>query len=192
MDRREIDAALGRVREMQTLVLDCQRFSGFSGLARMSGGVAALATALALRVAVPAEPRPHLIGWGVLLVFGLGVNFAGLAAWFRRGGQGVRMAELWPVFETLPALSAGAALSFALIRAGRFELLFGVWMALFGVAHMPYRRNLPFPVYCTGLAYIAAGVFCLLWPGLSFTDPRPMGLVFGVGELCGGWALRRR
>jgi hypothetical protein len=153
MDRREIDAALGRVREMQTLVLDCQRFSGFSGLARMSGGAAALATALALRGAVPAEPRLHLIGWGVLLVFGLGANFAGLAAWFRRGGQGVRLAELWPVFETLPALSVGAALSFALIRAG---------------------------------------LFCLLWPGLSFTDPRPMGLVFGVGELCGGWALRRR
>ncbi|MDR2849233.1 MAG: hypothetical protein LBW77_01625 [Verrucomicrobiota bacterium] len=191
MDRREIDAALNRVQEMQTLVLDHQRFSGFSGCARMSGGVAALLTALVLRMAVPAEPRQQLMGWGVLLAFALGVNLAGLAAWFLRGGQGVRRAEWWPVFEIFPALSAGAALSLALILAGQFNLLFGMWMAVFGVAHMPYRRNLPFLVYCGGLVYIAAGVFCLLWPGVSFTDPRPMGLVFGLGELFGGWALIR-
>ena len=191
MDQGEIDAALSRVRDMQVLVLDRQRFRGFSGVARMSGGVAALAVALVLRSAVPAEPRLHLMGWGALLAFGLAVNFAGLAVWFRRGGDGVRRPELWSVFEVFPVLAAGAALSFALVRAGQLDLLFGVWMALYGAAHMPYRRSLPFGVYCGGLAYIAAGVCCLVWPGVSFADPRPMGLAFGAGELWGGWALLR-
>ena len=35
---------------------------------------------------------------------------------------------------------------------------------------------------------MAAGFVFLLAPQ-PFTDPRPMGLVFGVGELCGGWFL---
>ena len=189
MDRQEIDTALSRVREMQTLVLGNQRFMGFSGLARMSGGVAALVTALVLRYAAPAEPRIHLLGWGVLLVFGVTVNFAGIAIWLWRREGRMRFAELWPVFEVFPVLSVGAALSLALLRT---DLLFGMWMAVYGVAHMPYRRNLPLAVYCGGLAYIVAGVFCLLWPGISITDPLPMGLVFGAGELWGGWALLRK
>jgi hypothetical protein len=191
MDRQEIDTALSRVREMQTLVLGSQRFMGFSGIARMSGGVAALVTALILRYAVPDNPKLHLLGWGVLLVFGVTVNFAGIAVWLWRRRRVVRLAELWPIFEIFPVLSVGAALSFALLRVADEHLLFGMWMAVYGAAHMPYRRNLPFAVYCGGLAYIAAGVFCLLWPGISFTDPLPMGLVFGAGELWGGWALLR-
>lgn len=192
MDEREITQALGQVRQMQALVLDRQRFSGFSGAARMAGGCAALLTALVLRCAVPAEARLHLIGWGALLVVGLAVNFAALGCWLLRNRRTLRLAELWPVLEVFPALSVGAVLSYALIRSGQFDLLFGVWMALYGVSHMAYRRSLPFLVYCGGLGYVLAGSICLLWPGLAFTDPRPMGLVFGVGELFGGWALIRR
>jgi hypothetical protein len=191
MDEREIDQALERVRTMQTLVLDGQGFRGFSGAARMAGGVAAMATALILRRAVAAEPLTQLIGWGALLVFGLAVNFAALAYWLLKSWPSLRLAELWPVWEVFPVLSAGAALSFALIRTGHFDLLFGVWMALYGASHIAYRRSLPFPIYCGGLVYVAAGIFCLLWPGIHFTDPRPMGLVFGLGELFGGWILYR-
>ena len=60
-----------------------------------------------------------------------------------------------------------------------------------GAARMAYRRSLPFPIYCGGLVYVAAGIFCLLWPGIHFADPRPMGLVFGLGELFGGWMLMK-
>jgi len=189
MGEREIDQALERVRTMQSLVLDRQGFRGFSGAARMAGGVAALATALILRHAVAAEPLPQMIGWGALLAFGLAVNFAALAYWLLKSWPSLRLAELWPVWEVFPVLSVGAAFSFALIRAGQFDLLFGVWMALYGASHIAYRRSLPFPIYCGGLVYVAAGIFCLLWPGIHFTDPRPMGIVFGLGELFGGWVL---
>jgi hypothetical protein len=189
MDEEDLAQALNGVRQMQALVLDRQRFKGFSGAARMAGGAAALLAALVLRHAVPAEASLHLIGWGLLLAFGLAVNFAALFWWlFKHRGE-LRLAELWPVWEVFPTLSAGAALTAALVRTGQVDLLFGTWMALYGASHMAQRRSLPFPIYCGGLAYLAAGIFFLLWPGVSFTDPRPMGLVFGLGELFGGWVL---
>lgn len=191
MNEHEVDEALARVRAMQTLVLDHQRFAGFSGLARMVGGVAALATALVLRNLSATEPRVHLIGWGLLLALGLLVNFAALFSWLLKHRQTLRLAEWWPVLEVVPALAVGAALSYAVIQAEHLDLLFGVWMSLYGLSHLAYRRNLPFGVYCVGLAYVAAGIFCLLWPGIHFTDPRPMGLFFGLGELFGGWVLYR-
>lgn len=191
MDECEIDQALHRLRQMQELVLDRQQFSGFSGAARLTGGAAALATAMVLRHVVPDEPRFHLIGWGLLLTFGLAVNFAALFWWLFKHRGTLCLAELWPVWEVFPTLSAGAALTVALVRTGQFDLLFGTWMALYGASHMVHRRSLPFPIYCGGLAYLGAGIFFLLWPGVSFTDPRPMGFVFGLGELFGGWVLVR-
>lgn len=187
----DIDVALDHVRQMQALVLDRQGFKGFSGAARIAGGVAAMLAALVLRHAVPAEPRLQLMGWGILLALGLAVNFAALFCWLFANRRCIRLAELWPVLEVFPALSVGAVLSLALIRANQLDLLFGTWMALYGVSHMAFRRTLPFMVYCGGVIYILAGMFCLLWPGISFTDPRPMGLVFGFGEVFGGWALIR-
>jgi hypothetical protein len=189
MIEQDIKQALDGVRQMQALVLNRQHFAGFSGIARMAGGAAALLTALILRYAVPADPRLHLVGWGALLAVGLAVNFTALFYWLFKNRRRARLGELWPVLEMVPALSVGAILSCALIRIGQFNLLFGVWMALYGVSHMAYRRSLPFLVYCGGLAYVLAGSFCLLWPGLSFTDPRPMGFVFGLGELFGGYML---
>jgi hypothetical protein len=69
-------------------------------------------------------------------------------------------------------------------------LLPGVWMLCYGLVHMAYRRNLPRGVYAVGLFYLAAGAVCLLAPGVRLCDPRPMGMVFGVGEVAGGLALR--
>ncbi len=189
MTEHDVDRALKQVRQMHELVLDRQGFRGFSGVARMAGGAAALLTALMMRHAVPPEPNQHLVGWGLLLAFGLAVNFAALFYWLFENWKRIRLAELWPVLEVFPALSVGAVLSLALIRANQQDLLFGTWMALYGVSHMAFRRTLPLAVYCGGLFYIAAGAFFLLWPGVTFTDPRPMGFVFGLGELFGGWML---
>jgi hypothetical protein len=191
MNEHEVDEALARVRAMQSLVLDHQGFAGFSGLARMGGGAAALLTALILSRAVPDVPLYHLIGWGALLAVGVAVNFAALVCWLYKNRRALSPAELWPVLEVAPALAVGAALSYAVIRADHLDLLFGVWMSLYGVSHLAYRRNLPLGVYCGGLAYVAAGIFCLMWPGIRFTDPRPMGLAFGLGELFGGWMLAK-
>ena len=99
MEERDINQAIAHVRQMQALVLDRQGFRGFSGAARMAGGAAALLAALILRHAVPPEPSLHLVGWGVLLVAGLAVNFAALFYWLVKNRKSFRLAELWPVFS---------------------------------------------------------------------------------------------
>jgi hypothetical protein len=96
---------------------------------------------------------------------------------------------LKPAIDAVPALAAGGVLSAALIAAGQFRLLPGVWMALYGLAQTAYRHSLPPGIYRVGLAYLVCGAAALLWPPAAFTNPWPMGTVFGLGEIAGGLVL---
>lgn len=186
-----VNEALAQVREMQRVVQDRLRFRGFSSRARMVGGCVALIGAAVLgRFAPPDAPLVHLAGWAAVLVLAGGLNYGALLLWMGRDARWQRRAEWVPALESLPPLIVGGALSLALWRVNAYDLLPGTWMLCYGLVHLAYRRNLPMGVYVVGLAYLAAGTICLLTPGLHFTDPRPMGLIFGVGEVTGGLALR--
>ncbi|MBM4162971.1 MAG: hypothetical protein FJ222_00765 [Lentisphaerae bacterium] len=191
MADRGVHEALAQVREMQGVVQDRLRFRGFSSRARMIGGCVALIGAAVLgRFAPPDAPLVHLAGWAAVLVLAGGVNYGALLLWMGRAGRWQRRAEWVPALESLPPLGVGGALSIALWRVDAMDLLPGVWMLCYGLVHLAYRRNLPVGVYLVGFFYLVAGAVCLMMPGLQFTDPRPMGLVFGVGEVAGGLALR--
>ncbi len=191
MTEQSMQDALAQVRQMQSVVQDRLQFRGFSSRARIAGGfVALLGATLLSRVAPPAAPWAHLLGWGVVLFLAAGVNYGALLLWLRRDERWQRPIEWVPALESLPPLLVGGALSVAFVRAGAFDLLPGTWMLCYGLVHMAYRRNLPRGVYVVGFFYLAAGTLCLLLPGVDFTDPRPMGWVFGAGEVAGGWALR--
>ncbi len=187
-----IHDALGQVDRMRDLILERRRFRGYSGTARMLGGWAALAATCVLsRVDALHTPPHQLAGWAAVLGAALLLNYGGLALWlFRRRGAEQILAELRPAIEVVPALVIGAFLSLALVWHGQYDLLFGVWMCLYGLAHMGYRHSLPKGIIAVGLFYQAAGIVCLLVPGLSFLNPWPMGLVFFAGESAGGWILR--
>ena len=51
------------------------------------------------------------------------------------------------------------------------------------------RHVLPRAISLVGLFYVFCGAACLFAPALAFTNPWPMGLVFGIGELAGGAIL---
>jgi len=188
-----IHDALAQVRRLQALILEKRLFRGYSGLARMAGGLAVLAGVLVMSApGFPATPSAHLLGWGVVLVTGLVINYGALFYWFASilaARSSPR--EFRPAFDAVPPLAVGAVLSLALILHGEYDLLFGTWMCLYGLAHMPYRNSLPFANYLVGLFYLISGVVILVWPGVAFTNPYPMGLVFGAGELGGGLVLCR-
>lgn len=182
---RELLAHVNRLREA---VGDRQQFRGYSGTARMAGGLAALATAGVLASpCVPDKPIFHLLGWGTLLAFGGAMNYGALLRWFLYAPEANRkLFNLRPALDALPALAAGGILSAGAVLHGHADLLFGIWMCCYGVVHGAYRRNLPAANYAVGAFYLAAGAACLAWPGLSFTNPWPMGLVFFAGESAGG------
>lgn len=145
------------------------------------------------QVFVPATNITHLIGWGVVLVVGLAVNYASLFYWFlfnKAVGRNVVM--LKPAMDAIPSLGMGALFSWVFIMSGQYNLLFGTWMCFYGLAQVAYRNSLPVGIYYGGLGYMICGAGLLLSGAASFVNPWPMGIVFFLGELAGGIVLLKR
>ena len=193
MIANHIHDAIGQVHRLQELVWSRRMFQGYSGLARLlSGSFALLGAAVLMTPLVPPTPRAHLIGWTCVLGAALVANYAALIYWVLFNAEVRRNPRLLkPAIDALPALLTGGVLSLALIIHGQVDLLFGTWMALYGLAQVAYRQSLPPLIYMVGLGYVAAGLVCLVTPGVGITNPLPMGLVFFIGEWTGGIALYR-
>jgi len=187
----DVQDALAQVRRMQDILQERRLFRGYSGWARLfSGGLALAGAAVLASGRVPATPRAHLAGWLAILALALAANYGALAWWFiSPRGAHRRLALLAPAREALPPLALGGLLTLALARAGAVDLLFGAWMACYGLAHLPYRLTLPRANYLLGLGYCACGAALLLAPGVRLLDPWPMGLIFFAGETVGGFVL---
>ncbi|MFA5203319.1 MAG: hypothetical protein WC708_02845 [Lentisphaeria bacterium] len=182
--------ALRQVQKLREAVLDKRQFRGYSGPARLLGGMVALAGAVVLARFPPATPAGHLVGWGCVLAVGLLLNYGAMAYWFWCDPQVARdPRQLRPALDALPPLAVGAAFSLACVLRQQYDELFPLWMCVYGLVHVPYRTTLPLGNYLVGLGYLAAGAGCLFWPGLGFTNPWPMGLVFFAGETVGGLIL---
>jgi len=106
-------------------------------------------------------------------------------------GRRRELLRLSPAVDAIPALAVGAGPTVAAWIHGAYDLLFGVWMCLYGLVHVNYRLSLPPANYAVGVFYLLSGAVCLLHPGVSFLNPWPMGCVFFLGETAGGWILYR-
>ncbi len=184
-----IHQALAQVRELKMRVINAQHFTGYSGRCRAMTGTLALLAALVLSTEwYPRTPTAHLLGWGTVLVVSVILSYWAVLHWFLFDPDTQRdIRRLMPTVYALPPLIVGGILSAALIRQGAYDALFGTWMCLFGVANLSSRQVLPKALWPLGLFYIVSGTVCLFWPSLSFTNPWPMGLVFGIGEWVGGF-----
>lgn len=181
--------ALSQVRKLQTMVLEKRNFVGYSGLTRITGGTIALIGSIVLSSnQIPTTPEAHLIGWGAVLFFALAANYAGLFSWFFLSPDIKRdLNNLLPAIDAIPALVVGAIISVGLVIHHQYQFLVGIWMCMYGLAHMSYRLTLPKSNYLVGLFYIFCGSICFFC--FSFLNPWPMGIVFFVGELAGGISL---
>ncbi len=183
-----IHHALSQVQELQRKVLEGQRFKGYSGRARAISGTIALLTAVVLATpAVPATPRAHLFGWGAAFVLSCLVNYGALLYWFLFDPVAKRdIRRLGPTTDALPPFFVGGVLTLLLIHIEQYQYLFGIWMALYGLANLASRRSLPKGIRTLGWFYILCGTVCLFLQGFTFLNPWPMGLVFFTGEWIGG------
>jgi hypothetical protein len=191
MIANHIHDALAQVRTLQSFIMERNLFKGYSGRARLvAGSVTLIGSAVLASSRYPASPWAHLAGWGIILAISVIANYAALVYWFLFDHE-VRRNPLMlkPALDAIPALGVGAAVSLALILHGEFNLLFGVWMSLYGLAQVAYRNSLPKGIYLIGLFYLVCGAACLFSPCIQFSDPWPMGLIFFGGETAGGFVL---
>ena len=186
-DIHEALDALTQVDRLREVVADRERFHGYSGGARLAGGLAALAAGGLLAAPFyPRTPTAQLAGWAAVLAVGLAANYAALLRWFLCQPDARReLFRLRPAWDAVPPLAAAGILSLAAVQHGNYDLLFGIWMCGFALVHAAYRRNLPAANYLLGAGYMVAGAACLLLP-VPFTNPWPMALTFFVGETIGG------
>jgi hypothetical protein len=193
-----IHQALAQVRELRHRLIEQQRFRGYSGRARASGGLIALAGAtLMSSPRFPDRDLARIAGWGTVFTLAVLVNYGALLYWFCHDPQvGRDWRRLRPALVVLPPLLAGGLLTFGLILRGTLDPLYGMWMTLYGLANLASHQVLPRAILLVGAFYLAAGGVCLLWPAVVFADPRAMGWVFFLGEAAGGailhWDQTRR
>jgi hypothetical protein len=186
-----VQEALDQVRHLQHALLKHIRFHGFSGPTRALSGTLALITASVMATPFyPATPKAHLFGWGAVLAVALLLNTGALLRWFLVTPDVQRNPRrLRPVLDVIPPLFVGGVLTAALILRGQLDLLFGVWMLMFGLTNLSSRHVLPRSINLVGLFYICAGMAWILTPGLTFLNPWTMGIVFFAGEWAGGLIL---
>lgn len=183
-----IHQALKQVRELQANILEKQRFKGYSGRARAVAGTGALVgTGIMSMSFYPGSINAHLVGWATILSFALCLNYGALVQWFLFDPQVKRdIRRLKPVIDGMPPLLVAGLFTVALIECGQFIYLFGMWLAMFGLANLASRHVLPKGIVWLGIFYIVCGAALLLAPDQSFLSPLPVGVVLFVGEWIGG------
>jgi hypothetical protein len=184
--------ALRQVRQLQQTILEKQRFKGYSGRARALSGCVALGAALLLdSPLVPQTVETHLLAWALVFLFGLALNYGALVYWFWHDPEvGRDLRRLRPALEVVPTLLVGGLLTLALVDRQQYDMLFGMWMVVFGLTNFPSRQVLPRGLPWVGMFYIAFGAVCLLlWPLSFIQDSLVMGGVFFAGEFFGGLIL---
>jgi hypothetical protein len=193
MIANHIHDALAQVKKLQEFILEKRLFKGYSGKARIASGLIAFIGAVVMGSdRVPADPYVHLAGWATVVAAGVFLNYGSLLYWFLFDREVRRNPiMLKPALDAIPALTVGGVLTLALITADKYDMLFGTWMCLYGLAQVAYRQSLPAGIYLVGIGYILCGTYCLLSPAISFCNPWPMGTVFLVGEIAGGAVLMK-
>lgn len=191
MVANHIHDALAQVRELQKHILHKQRFKGYSGSARIISGTSVLlAAALMTSNFYPQTVFAHLYGWAFVIFWCLLLSYGAIIHWFFSDASVERdFRKLKPALDSFPGLFVGGILTLVLIRAGQPQLLFGVWMSLYGLTCLATRHNLPRRSGMVGVYYVLCGAGYLLNSNTSFLNPWPMGIVFFVGEWLGGIIL---
>ncbi len=186
-----LQEALAQVRLLQERIIEKQRFKGYSGRARaISGTIALLAAAMMASPWWPATPAAHLVGWAGVFSAALLLNFGAILYWFLFDMEARRdVRRLRPLLDLFPPLFVAALFTLVFVVHDKHLWLFPMWMCLFGLANLASRHVLPQSIALIGWYYVAAGTLLILINYTAFLNPWPMGIIFFIGEWCGGVVL---
>ena len=195
----ELERALLDIAEVRDRIALSQRFRGYSGVAAIASGVFALVAGAVQAFTVPYPSgeqagRVYFAIWFACCAAAAIVNYGAIAHWFVNVATPAERAQTKTVgLSILPALTLGAALSFALFYGSHVVYLPGVWYGCYGVGLFASRTMIP------RAALAIAAIFLLAAVGLLFAPPSvalawyviPLG--FGLGQIAiGACILRER
>ncbi len=157
------DRAMDNLRFIRETMERSSSFTHVSGIGGVLMGVIALA---ASAVAVQTmSVYTWLATWLVAAALSFAASTFMMARKSRAAGVGLLSGPgrrfAWNV---IPPLAAGVALTFALARAGLFDLLPGMWLLLYGTSIVTGGSYSVRLIPVTGAAFMAAGVGALLSP----------------------------
>jgi len=157
------DHALNNLRLIREAMERASAFTSIPGWGGMGVGITALAAAaFAQRYAVS---REWLLIWlGEAVVAGL-IGFSTMYVKARRAGMSFGSPAARRFFTSYFApLAAGATLTFALARAGQFDVMPPLWLMLYGTSFVS-SGTFSIPVVpVMGLCFMALGVAASLTP----------------------------
>jgi len=151
------------LRFIREAVEHSSRFTDLPGVGMVViGCTALLATWLA---SLQSDPRLWLATWAVEGVLAVSIALAAVALKARANGSSLFALPTRTFFlGLLPALVAGGALTAILADAGRYDLLPGLWLLLYGTAVVSAGAHAVRIVPILGLCFMAFGGITLVAP----------------------------
>ncbi len=198
----ELDEALEQINAIRGHLATTETFRGYRAASAAATGVVAVLTALSQPSLVgdaAAQPLRYVALWvGAAVLCGLGVGAEILRGYLACFSPHRRATTRIVVSQLVPAITAGALLTWALAWRERapMMLLPGLWAILVGLGVFASRQHLPRTIGWVGLYYLICGAAILEFlPGPEALAPWVMGATFGVGQLAAAlvlyWNLER-
>jgi hypothetical protein len=188
----EVSRALADLEEVRSRLVAVQRFRGWSGVAAIVSGAAAVATGLVQFLTLPnpagqPETARYVAMWIACLIFALAINYGAIVLWLARHWSVRSRTELRTVGMTIaPAILAGGAFTFALMHRGLEGLLPGTWCICYALGLVASRAMVPRGVLAAALLFAGAGAALLFAQDLNALRWWVMPATFGVGQLAIG------
>ena len=163
-------------------------FTSFSGVGVILIGVSAMGTAWL--ASLTRLPQDRLQLWVAEAVLAATLGFLATRKKARRDGRNLGHPVSRRFFLNLaPPLLAGAVLTVALAAAGKFELLPGLWLLLYGTGVLTGGAFSIRAVPLMGLCFMVLGIVTLLLP--PHWNPVMMGVGFGGLHVLFGAVIAR-
>jgi hypothetical protein len=169
-----------------------QRFDGYSGNAAIASGAVAFAAgavqmALCPWPQMPAEKESYLAIWLVCLGFALAINYGAILVWRTRNHNPLADVQMRNVgMSIFPAVAAGGVITAALVMRGLYDLLPGMWCAIYALGLFASRSQVPREVVLVAIAFGAAACVLFFLHGNASLAWWIMPLAFGGGQIAIG------
>ena len=192
----QLRQAMADLAEVRGRLATVQRFDGYSGGAAIASGFVAILAGGVQYATVPhpasaSDDHTYLALWFGCLAIALVFNYGAILAWrARRRGRQADAQMRTVGMSILPAIAAGAIITLALVMRGLFDLLPGMWCAVYALGLFSSRAMVPRDVVYVAVAFGALATALFLLPGIDPLSWWVMPLAFGGGQIAIGAIVR--